>query len=73
MKTTSILCSFILMAGILLPACKKEYICECTSPAGTLTAFRAKDKKKNAEQKCENYYNENYGGVAFNETSCKIR
>ena len=63
----------VIVAGMCFPSCKKEYICECTSPTETLTAFRAKDKKKNAEQRCETYYNQNYGSVAFNQTSCKIR
>ncbi len=71
MKSSLILS--ILAAGALFASCKKEYVCECTNPGGTLTAFRTKDTKKRAEQKCEDYYNQNYGSVVFNETSCKIR
>lgn len=56
-----------------LVSCKKEYVCECTNPGGTLTAFRTKDTKKRAEKKCDDYYTANYGSVVFNETSCKIR
>lgn len=68
--------SFLILSVLtaaVLSSCKKEYVCECTNPGGTLTAFRTKDTKKRAEQKCEDYYNENYGSVVFNETSCKIR
>lgn len=71
MKAFFILSAFV--ASALLASCKKEYVCECTNPGGTLTAFRTKDSKKRAKQKCEDYYNQNYGSVVFNETSCKIR
>ncbi len=71
MKSSLILSIFI--AGTLFASCKKEYVCECSNPGGTLTAFRTKDTRKRAEQKCEDYYNQNYGSVVFNETSCKIR
>lgn len=71
MKTILILPSLIIAAFLL--SCKKEYVCECTDPSGTLTAFRTKDTKKRAEQKCEDYYHANYGSVVFNESSCKIR
>jgi hypothetical protein len=71
MKSSLILS--ILVAGAFLVSCKKEYVCECTNPGGTLTAFRTKDSKKRAKDKCEDYYNQNYGSVVFNETSCKVR
>lgn len=63
----------ILITVIFLSSCKKEYVCECKNPGGTLTAFRTTDSKKRARQKCEDYYNANYGSVVFNETSCEIR
>ncbi|MCZ8284213.1 MAG: hypothetical protein O9353_02050 [Bacteroidia bacterium] len=71
MKSSLILS--ILVASALLASCKKEYVCECTNPGGSLTAFRTKDTKRRAEQKCDDYYTQNYGSVVFNETSCKIR
>lgn len=71
MKTFALLLLFI--TSVIMSSCKKEYVCECTNPGGTLTAFRTKDSKKRAKEKCEDYYNQNYGSVVFNETSCKIR
>jgi hypothetical protein len=63
----------VLTAGAFLASCKKEYICECHNPGGTYTAFRVKDSKKNAKRQCEEYYNQNFGSVAFSETSCEVR
>lgn len=57
----------------LLTSCKKEYVCECENPGGTYTAFRVKDSKRNAKKKCEEYYDQNLGSVAFSETSCEVR
>lgn len=71
MKIFAFMLLFII--SVMMPSCKKEYICECTNPGGTLTAFRTKDSKKRAKEKCEDYYNRNYGSVVFNETSCKVR
>ena len=63
----------ILVSGALLASCKKEYVCECHNPGGTYTAFRVKDSKRKAKKQCEDYYDQNFGSVAFSETSCEVR
>ena len=58
--------------SLLMVSCKKEYTCTCTSPSGSLIAFSDKTTKGKANERCNDYYNEHYGSVPFNETSCSI-
>lgn len=72
MKKTIILLSLATVV-IGVNGCKKNYICECTNPGGTYNATVFKDTKKNAKDKCEQYYNEHSASVPFSESSCKIK
>jgi predicted metal-binding protein len=57
----------------LLSGCKKDYTCVCSNPGGTTDVFTVKDTKSNATKKCSDYYAQNVGNVAWNETSCSIK
>ncbi|MES2132800.1 MAG: hypothetical protein V4506_10635 [Bacteroidota bacterium] len=69
----SIITLSLLTTVIAISGCKKNYICECTNPGGTYNATVFKDTKKNAKDKCTQYYNEHSSNVPFPETSCKIK
>ncbi len=71
MKKTIII--LMVICCVLLCNCKKEYVCECSNSGGKFNAFSIKDTKQNSKQKCNNYYNDNYGSNVLNETECKIR
>jgi hypothetical protein len=62
-----------LIVLVAMSACKKEYACVCTNPGGSYTAFKEKNTQDKAEQKCINYYNENFGSVPMSETNCAIK
>ncbi len=61
-----------MVISLLIVSCKKEYTCTCVNPNGSFIAFSDKTTKGKASEKCDDYYNENYGSVPFNETSCSI-
>ncbi|HEY0030220.1 MAG TPA: hypothetical protein VGC65_05635 [Bacteroidia bacterium] len=61
-----------IVACITLASCKKEYSCTCTNPSGSTVVFTEKMTKGKASEKCDDYYNDHYGSVPFNETSCEI-
>ena len=68
LKTTLLLCTIVLLAS-----CKKNYTCTCTDGTGTKTVvFTEKNTKGKASSKCDAYYNNNYGSVPFNTTSCAL-
>ena len=67
-KTTLILSTISLLAS-----CKKDYTCTCTDGSGNKTViFTEKTTEGKASSKCDSYYNNNYGNVPFNTTSCGI-
>ena len=53
--------------------CKKEYVCECTNPGGKFIAFSKRCSKSQAKQKCDDYYNSNYGNIPMSETYCEVK
>ena len=54
--------------------CKKNYNCVCTDANGkTLAVTTIKDTKGKANEKCTDYYNQNYGNVTFNQITCQIK
>ena len=64
---------FFLSFIFILSACKKEYSCVCTNPSGDTVVFTEKNTRDDAKKKCEDYYNEHFASVPWNETSCAIK
>lgn len=64
---------FISLVSTFLSGCKKEYVCECTNPGGKFTAFSERTTKEKADQKCKDYYDENYGKILMSETFCEVK
>lgn len=48
-------------------------MCECTNPGGKYVAFSTNASKTKADQKCNDYYNKNFGHIPMNETFCEIK
>ncbi len=71
MKVPGLLC--VLFFGLFFTACQKEYTCYCTNPGGTSKAFSVKESKNNAESECKKYYDNNFGSIPWNETTCEIK
>ncbi|MDP1801149.1 MAG: hypothetical protein Q8L81_07355 [Bacteroidota bacterium] len=63
----------ISLISLLFSNCKKEYVCECTNPGGKFKAFSKRTTKEKADQKCKDYYDENYGKILMSETFCEVR
>lgn len=65
--------SLILLSILVFSGCGKTYTCECTNPGGTTGAFTYKGTRQKADKKCKDYYNDSFGDIPMNETSCEIR
>ena len=61
-----------ILSAALFSGCKKEYTCTCTNPNETVVAFSEKTTEGKAESKCQDYYNDHYGSIPFNETTCTV-
>jgi transcriptional/translational regulatory protein YebC/TACO1 len=57
----------------IFSACKKEYSCVCTHPGGEDVVFTVTDNKDRANSKCDDYYNEHFANIPWNETTCEIK
>lgn len=66
-------CFFLLSIILIFASCKKEYSCVCTNPGGDTIVFTEKNTRGNAKKKCDDYYNEHFASVPWNETSCAIK
>ena len=64
---------FLASSALLMLACRKNYSCACTDPAGTTDVFTIKDSRKNAEIQCKNYYTQHYDSIPLSERSCKLK
>lgn len=71
-KIVNSLIAFLALVA-LMSSCKKEYNCTCSNPGGIgeVKIIRESSKEK-AAQKCEDYYNQQYGNIPWNETHCSI-
>lgn len=57
----------------LFSSCKKEYTCTCSDSVGNKTiAFTEKNTKGKASDKCNDYYNQNYASIPWDDTTCSI-
>lgn len=57
----------------IITSCKKDYSCVCSHPGGDEVVFTVKDNKDDAKKKCDDYYNQNFANVPWNETTCEIK
>lgn len=62
-----------IIAFYSLSSCRKEYSCVCTNPGGAYVAFTTKNSKSGAEKQCDDYYEENFGDIPWNETFCEVK
>jgi hypothetical protein len=58
---------------LLSTSCRKEHACVCTHPGGEEVVFTVKNSRGNAESRCDDYYQENFAHVPWNETTCAIK
>lgn len=66
--------TFILFfCALTFSNCKKEHACVCTHPGGDDVVFTERSTKDRAKKKCEDYYNEHFAHVPWNETTCAIK
>ncbi len=65
--------NILALTAILFSNCEKHYNCKCTNPGGEFIAFSKRCSKSQAKQKCDDYYNSNYGNVPMSETFCEIK
>lgn len=69
----------ILFATSILPllgviSCGKSYSCQCTDPTGTYEVFTTNARNKStADERCDQYYNDNFTGTSKSTTTCKIK
>lgn len=71
MRSLIVITSAIFLFAIT--SCSKTYTCECQNPGGAEKAFTAHCKKAEAEKRCSDYYDKNYGDIPMNETHCHIK
>lgn len=59
----------------LCSSCKRDYTCVCSNPSASDHDFYnlSNQRRKDAEQKCKDYYNKTYANVPMNEISCEIK
>lgn len=62
---------FFSICAIVLPACKKEYTCECFNPGGVFETHELYDTKGNAEDRCQEYA-ASYQ-YPWSETGCRLK
>ncbi len=62
-----------LLCAFVFTSCKKGYTCYCTNPSGTFDYYNIHDTKKNATQRCKDYYDTHYASVPFNEVTCELK
>ena len=54
-------------------SCKKNYDCTCKDQNGTVVAVTTfKNTKGKAGEQCNQYYDQHYGNIPFNQTTCAI-
>lgn len=70
MKTVLVLFA---STAMLFTSCREEYTCYCTNPGGTNPIFSTKGSFAKAQRECEEYYQENFGSIPWNETMCEAR
>lgn len=66
----------VVLAGLALASCKKDYTCECTATAGGISATSSvtiNDTKKKAEDACTAKNSSASVGGASSSTTCKIK
>lgn len=55
-------------------SCGKSYSCQCTDPTGTYEVFTTNAiNKSTADERCDQYYNDNFTGASKSVTSCKVK
>ncbi|MCX6294677.1 MAG: hypothetical protein NTX97_01195 [Bacteroidetes bacterium] len=65
------ICLFVTIS--VFSSCKKDYTCTCTDPSGNKeVVFTQKTTEGKASSQCDEYYNNHYGNVPWNQTSCSI-
>lgn len=73
MKINQITLFLFLTFFFFLSSCEKNYNCVCSNPGGEFDSISFKTSKKKAHDECDNYYNQNYNTMPWNETHCEIR
>jgi hypothetical protein len=66
----------ILFSVIVLTfaSCKKNYDCTCTDQTGAVVSVTTfKNTKGKAGEQCNAYYDQHYGNIPFNQTTCAIK
>ncbi|MDO9185134.1 MAG: hypothetical protein Q8L90_16490 [Bacteroidota bacterium] len=71
MKTSTVILAFLILT--VSSSCKKDYTCVCTNSTGTVEAFTVKTTKSKAEKQCNAHYQEHYGTVTFDQTTCELK
>lgn len=61
----------ILALACILPSCKKDYTCYCSSKLADIKGFAIHDTKKNAKKRCKNY--ETNGQLGYQTDGCEIK
>ena len=57
----------------IFASCKKNYDCTCVSNGSVVSVTTYKNTKGKAGEQCSKYYDEHYGNIPFNETTCSIK
>jgi hypothetical protein len=69
MKKIILICS----VAIATTGCKKNYDCTCRDQTGAVIVVTTyKNTKGKAGEQCSSYYNQHYGNIPFNQTTCAI-
>jgi hypothetical protein len=63
---------FITFIVISITSCKKGYTCSCSSDSGFYDGFDIHASKKNAEKKCNDYYQSNYANQSPQDSTVVI-
>jgi hypothetical protein len=69
MKKVFLICTI----AVSLASCKKNYDCTCKDQTGAVIIVTTyKNTKGKAGEQCSQYYDQHYGNIPFNQTSCAI-
>jgi hypothetical protein len=67
----SVLFVFLLMSAT--SCTRKKYNCVCQNPGGAYLALTVKGTLQQAQDVCNSYYQDNFGTIPMNETTCSIQ
>lgn len=63
---------FLAVLFLTMSSCQRDYACVCYNPGGSKVAFTINGTKSEAKQACQEYYEENFGAIVWNETYCEV-